>query len=91
MKKNDDDPLKPVAARIGPENFDKLELWRYRDGKGWCKGIDKCAPIISKAHPHLSKPDELLVSYNVNTISFDMHLRKGDIYRPRFISLRDIL
>ncbi len=159
MKKNDDDSLKLVAARIAPENFDKLELWRYWDGEGWCEDIDKCAPITSnishemsvtpmegglfdgkylavfhkdvksgiiacrvgetpvgpfgdiiplyytpeleqghgifvyhaKAHPHLSKPDELLVSYNVNTVSLDMHLRKGDIYRPRFIRLREIL
>ncbi len=44
-----------------------------------------------KAHPHLSKPGELLISYNVNTTGFDMHLRKGEIYRPRFIRVREIL
>jgi hypothetical protein len=41
----------------------------------------------AKAHPHLSKPDELLISYNVNTIgngSFDI----GDIYHPRFIKIK---
>ncbi|MFP4444366.1 MAG: hypothetical protein ACLFST_14690 [Spirochaetia bacterium] len=39
----------------------------------------------AKAHPHLSKPGELLISYNVNTTSDAAHLRNGDIYRPRFI------
>ncbi len=39
----------------------------------------------AKAHPHLSNPGELLISYNVNTTSDATHLRNGDIYRPRFI------
>lgn len=41
----------------------------------------------AKAHPHLSKPNELLICYNVNTIgdgAFDI----GDIYHPRFISIK---
>ncbi len=39
----------------------------------------------AKAHPHLSKPGELLISYNVNLSgSFPS---TNEIYRPRFISL----
>ena len=42
----------------------------------------------AKAHPHLSRPGELLVSYNVNTTSWTEHLRQADIYRPRFVRVR---
>lgn len=39
----------------------------------------------AKAHPHLSKPGELLVSYNVNSWGFP---GTSEIYRPRFITLK---
>jgi hypothetical protein len=42
----------------------------------------------AKAHPHLSRPGELLISYHVNTFSFLEHLQNADIYRPRFIRIR---
>jgi hypothetical protein len=41
-----------------------------------------------KAHPHLSQPGELLISYHVNTFDFWDHFANADIYRPRFIRLR---
>ena len=41
----------------------------------------------AKAHPHLSTPDRLLISYNVNTFDFFEHFSNADIYRPRFIWL----
>lgn len=41
----------------------------------------------AKAHPHLSEPNRLLISYNVNTGDFLEHFRNADIYRPRFIWL----
>lgn len=41
----------------------------------------------SKAHPHLSTPGRLLVSYHVNTFDFADHFENADIYRPRFIEL----
>lgn len=41
----------------------------------------------AKAHPHLSAPGELLISYNVNTFEFVEHFQIADIYRPRFIRL----
>lgn len=43
-----------------------------------------------KAHPHLSEPGELLISYNVNTTSWDAHHEDGTIYRPRFIRVYEI-
>jgi hypothetical protein len=43
----------------------------------------------AKAHPQISDPGTLLISYNVNTIgSFWDHFDYADIYRPRFIRLR---
>jgi hypothetical protein len=41
----------------------------------------------AKAHPHLSSPGSLLISYNVNTFSFAENLANADIYHPRFIRL----
>lgn len=41
----------------------------------------------AKAHPHLSNPGELLISYNVNTFDFLDHINDAGIYRPRFITL----
>lgn len=42
----------------------------------------------AKAHPHLSKKGELLVSYNVNSTD-TAAFYDADIYRPRFIRLID--
>ena len=41
----------------------------------------------AKAHPHLSPPGELLISYNVNSLKASDNRRYSDIYRPRFIRL----
>ncbi|MGI8532073.1 MAG: hypothetical protein ACR2KN_03650 [Geodermatophilaceae bacterium] len=41
----------------------------------------------AKAHPNLSTPDRLLISYNVNTFDFGENFSNADIYRPRFIWL----
>ncbi|MEO1480207.1 MAG: DUF4185 domain-containing protein, partial [Bacteroidota bacterium] len=45
----------------------------------------------AKAHPHLSSPGELLISYNVNTFDFfGDFFADADIYRPRFIRLQGL-
>ena len=41
----------------------------------------------AKAHPHLSRPDALLISCNVNSASFEEVLHHADLYRPRFFWL----
>ncbi len=42
----------------------------------------------AKAHPAISKPGELLVSYNVNSFDFFNQIKKiPDLYRPRFIRI----
>ncbi|MBX3257427.1 MAG: DUF4185 domain-containing protein [Chitinophagaceae bacterium] len=42
----------------------------------------------AKAHPVLSQPGELLISYNINSFDFNNDIRKlPHLYRPRFIRL----
>lgn len=43
----------------------------------------------AKAHPELSDERGLLVSYNVNTVDGERNLNVADIYRPRFIRVKD--
>ncbi len=43
----------------------------------------------AKAHPNLSAPGELLISYNVNAFDFMNELQANpNLYRPRFIRLK---
>ncbi|WP_158826886.1 DUF4185 domain-containing protein [Mucilaginibacter lacusdianchii] len=43
----------------------------------------------AKAHPGLSAPGELLISYNINSVEFIKDLNKDPhLYRPRFIRLK---
>ncbi|MCE7066969.1 DUF4185 domain-containing protein [Dyadobacter sp. CY326] len=43
----------------------------------------------AKAHPALSAPGELLISYNVNSFKFmEVIQKKPDLYRPRFIRVK---
>ncbi|AMR32258.1 hypothetical protein A0256_12925 [Mucilaginibacter sp. PAMC 26640] len=43
----------------------------------------------AKAHPSLSKPGELLISYNINSVEFIKDLGKHpNLYRPRFIRVK---
>ncbi|MEL7589268.1 MAG: DUF4185 domain-containing protein [Prolixibacteraceae bacterium] len=43
----------------------------------------------AKAHPHLSAPGELLISYNVNAFDFFNEIKaRPNLYRPRFIKLK---
>ncbi|MGI4751434.1 MAG: DUF4185 domain-containing protein [Janthinobacterium lividum] len=43
----------------------------------------------AKAHPTLSKPDELLISYNINSVEFIKDLNTDPhLYRPHFILVK---
>ena len=43
----------------------------------------------AKAHPALSAPGELLISYNVNTFKFlEVLPRQPNLYRPRFVRIQ---
>ena len=43
----------------------------------------------AKAHPELSDERGLLISYNMNSLSWERNLEHADIYRPRFIRVKD--
>lgn len=56
-----------------PEIYDGLDFYTYN----------------AKAHPHLSKPGELLISYNVNSFNFLDDIVKHPYHlRPRFITVK---
>lgn len=43
----------------------------------------------AKAHPALSEPGELLISYNVNSFKFfEVVQKKPNLYRPRFVRVK---
>lgn len=75
-----------VAIRFGDSPvgpFDPYEIiWD-------CPENDEYQNVFTynaKAHPHLSEPGKLLISYNVNSFGWDS-FTYGDIYRPRFVTL----
>jgi sialate O-acetylesterase len=56
-----------------PEIYDDLDFYTYN----------------AKAHPHLSKPGELLVSYNVNSFDFLPDIKYHPWHlRPRFFTIK---
>lgn len=67
---------------IGP--FGPMEfIYTCPEGKG---DADRFV-YNAKAHPHLSQPNSLLISYNVNCHTVERHDEEADLYRPRFIKL----
>lgn len=70
------------ASPVGP--FDDIrEIWRTPEAD---QGLF-C--YNAKAHPNLSKPGELLISYNTITLDFWKDIQKdAHIYRPRFVRLK---
>lgn len=67
-------PFQPFKAIFEtPEIYEDIDFYTYN----------------AKAHPHLSKPGELLISYNVNSFDFldDIH-RHPHHLRPRFIKFK---
>jgi hypothetical protein len=70
------------SSPVGP--FGPIqEIWRTPE-------IDEgLLPYNAKAHPNLSRPGELLVSYNTITFDFWNDIQQNaHIYRPRFIRLK---
>lgn len=46
-------------------------------------------PYNAKVHPVLSAPDELLISYNVNSFDFFNDIKQSpNLYRPRFVRVK---
>jgi hypothetical protein len=66
---------------VGPFEYYKI-IWDCPESDVWSNAF----AYNAKAHPHLSKPGKLLISYNVNAFGWDS-FTYADIYRPRFIVL----
>ncbi|MEP6684277.1 MAG: DUF4185 domain-containing protein [Parafilimonas sp.] len=76
-----------VGVRIGDSPVgpfsDIITVWTAPE---WQKGL---WTYNAKAHPNLSKPGELLISYNTITPDFWNDIKKdATIYHPRFIKLK---
>lgn len=72
------------ASPVGPFG-PVIKLWD-------CKAdlVEKTFVVYNaKAHPTLSKPGELLISYNINSVEFikDLNMHPN-LYRPRFIRVK---
>ncbi len=48
---------------------------------------DQTFTYAHKAHPELSRPGELLITYVINAFDFGAAVRDADLYRPRFLRL----
>lgn len=53
------------------------------------EGISKIYQYNAKAHYNIADEDEILITYNVNTMDYESHLLNGDIYRPRFVRYKE--
>ena len=74
--------MRIAASPVGPFSSIK-EIYTTPE---WKEGI---WTYNAKAHPNLSKPGELLISYNTITADFWNDIQKNaHIYRPRFIKLK---
>ena len=84
-----EDTLGPyVSVKVGESPVGPFDGGRH---VWYCEEVDTIPDAFvynAKAHPHLSKPGELLVSYNVNCGDFWYHFEDSSAYRPRFIRLR---
>ncbi len=74
--------MRIAQSPAGPFS-DLIEIYTTPE---WKQGI---WTYNAKAHPNLSKPGELLISYNTITADFWNDIQKdAHIYRPRFIRLK---
>jgi len=72
------------ASPVGPFG-PVIKIWDCR------KDLEEKTYVVynAKAHPSLSAPGELLITYNVNSVEFIKDLNKHpQLYRPRFIRLK---
>lgn len=79
-----------VAVRVGTSPAGPFgPITDVYDVKDDLKDSPNLFPYNAKAHPALSKPGELLISYNINSFDFLGDIKKfPHLYRPRFIKLK---
>lgn len=76
--------MKIGASPVGPFG-PVIRLWDCKPDL-----VEKTFVVYNaKAHPTLSKPGELLISYNINSVEFIKDLQTHpNLYRPRFIRVK---
>lgn len=80
---SDEVTVRVGESLVGPFKTRKTVYKVLKDGWG-----DKYFPYNSKAYPHLSSSDSILISYNVNSFDFFKDIvNDPNLYRPRFIKL----
>lgn len=79
-----------VAVRVGTSPAGPFgDITDVYDVKDDLKDSPNLFPYNAKAHPVLSQPGELLISYNINSFDFLGDIKKfPHLYRPRFIKLK---
>ena len=79
-----------VAVRIGTSPVGPFgPIIDIYDVKDDLKDSPNLFAYNAKAHPALSQPGELLISYNINSFDFSGDIKKfPHLYRPRFIKLK---
>lgn len=77
--------IKLGASPVGPFG----EMIAVYDAKEDLRDSPNLFSYNAKAHPVLSNPGELLISYNINSFDFSTDIKKHPhLYRPRFIKLK---
>jgi len=84
-----------IACRIGDTPYgpfgESIPLYFVDEPRRLAEfGGKKFYAYNAKAHYHVSPPGEMLISYNMNTTDFESHIINADIYRPRFIRIREL-
>ncbi|RYY60912.1 MAG: DUF4185 domain-containing protein [Chitinophagaceae bacterium] len=79
-----------VGLRVGTTPYGPFgDIQDVYDVSADLKESKNLFPYNAKAHPVLSAPGELLVSYNINSFDYDNDIRRfPHLYRPRFIRLK---
>lgn len=52
-------------------------------------GLKKVYQYNAKAHFNVAAADEMLITYNVNCMDYESHLKNGNVYRPRFLRYKE--
>ncbi len=79
-----------VSLRTGATPYGPFgPIQRVYDASNDLKESGNFFVYNAKAHPVLSEPGELLISYNLNSFDFHKEIRQWPhLYRPRFIKLK---
>ncbi|MEO6818493.1 MAG: DUF4185 domain-containing protein [Ginsengibacter sp.] len=79
-----------IGARIGKTPVGPFgPILNVYDCKNALENVSGIFAYNAKAHPSLSKPNEILVSYNVNSFDFlTVITNNPNLYRPRFITIK---